>query len=496
MSQPPLRKTSFAGDVLKLVGGTTIAQALAILVAPLLTRLYAPEAFGIAALFASVLSIINVISCMRYQLAIVLPETDEEAANLLGVSLGFVVMITLLTIPIVWFGRWLIAGLLNAPALAPYLWLLPPLVAISGTSAALGYWNTRTKHFGRLSISKIASSVVAAVSKLGAGLAGHATEAGLIGATALGAATSVAVLGGHAWRDDRHLLRQCINWPGMVRVLRRYRKFPMYSTWTGLINTLSWQLPTLMLAAFFSPAVVGFYSLANRLVRTPMQLIGGSVARVFYTRAAEAQHGGSLDAVVREVYDRLVAYGLFPMLLITLAGKEFFAIVFGEQWAVAGTYAQILGVYMFFVFISSPLSQLFSVLERQEVALMTNVLLLLTRYAALWLGGSFGNVLLTLVLFSLSGVVVYGGFSLWIMRAAGIPLRHWWGPILRCSLTAMAFLSPAWLVRTLFNLPPWGVLGLFGLCAIAYYAWLLVHDGQVVELVKRAYAILPWVDGV
>ena len=78
-------KTSFAGDVLKLVSGTTLAQAIGILITPILTRLYAPEAFGTLALFTSITSILSVIACMRYELAIMLPESDEEAANLLGV---------------------------------------------------------------------------------------------------------------------------------------------------------------------------------------------------------------------------------------------------------------------------------------------------------------------------------------------------------------------------------------------------------------------------
>lgn len=45
------RKTSFAGDVMKLVSGTTFAQVVGVLASPLLTRLYAPEAFGASALF-------------------------------------------------------------------------------------------------------------------------------------------------------------------------------------------------------------------------------------------------------------------------------------------------------------------------------------------------------------------------------------------------------------------------------------------------------------
>lgn len=65
----PLRKqTSFRGDVLRLVSGTGIAQLIAILAAPILTRINGPKAFGVAALFASLTAIISVVACLRCEL--------------------------------------------------------------------------------------------------------------------------------------------------------------------------------------------------------------------------------------------------------------------------------------------------------------------------------------------------------------------------------------------------------------------------------------------
>lgn len=63
-----------------LVGGTTGAQLLAVLAAPLLTRLYTPEDFGLLAVYASLLGLIAVIASLRYELAIPLPTDDTEAA--------------------------------------------------------------------------------------------------------------------------------------------------------------------------------------------------------------------------------------------------------------------------------------------------------------------------------------------------------------------------------------------------------------------------------
>ena len=89
MSKP---SSSFAANVLKLVTGSVIAQGLGVLAAPVIARLFAPEAFGVAALFVSITGIIGVVACLRYELAIMLPKTDEEAANLLGISLFFVLI--------------------------------------------------------------------------------------------------------------------------------------------------------------------------------------------------------------------------------------------------------------------------------------------------------------------------------------------------------------------------------------------------------------------
>lgn len=125
------RSPSFATDVLKLVTGTTFAQVVTILASPLLTRLYGPEAFGFLALFTSITSIIGVIACMRYELAIMLPKTDEEAANLLGLSLLCVAVVSGLTVPALYFGGDALLSLLRAPGLGPYFIPVSPFVFVS-----------------------------------------------------------------------------------------------------------------------------------------------------------------------------------------------------------------------------------------------------------------------------------------------------------------------------------------------------------------------------
>ena len=132
-SPVPSRSSSFTTDVLKLVTGTTFAQIIAVLASPLLTRLYGPEAFGFLALSTSIItSIIRVVACMRYELAIMLPKTDEEAANLLGLSLLCVTVITGLTVPALYFGGDALLPLLRAPGPGSYPVLVSPFVFAGG----------------------------------------------------------------------------------------------------------------------------------------------------------------------------------------------------------------------------------------------------------------------------------------------------------------------------------------------------------------------------
>jgi len=159
---------SFASDVLTLVGGTTFAQIVSLLAAPILTRLYGPEDFGVWALFISVTGIIGVIACLRYELSIMLPESDEDAINLLALSIAIVIMTSIVTIPLIYIFKDPLVVALNSPQLENYVWLIPPFILISGVFLALNYWNSRTKNFKRLSFAQVSSSLSSTGTQIGA----------------------------------------------------------------------------------------------------------------------------------------------------------------------------------------------------------------------------------------------------------------------------------------------------------------------------------------
>ena len=396
-----LAKNAFVRGVSVLMGGTASAQVLLVLAAPLLTRLYSPEDFGLLAVYASLLSLIGVISSLRYELAITLPEDDGEAANVAVLCLILVVLSTILTGVLVLLMGSAIAAALGVPKLAGYLWLLPAGVLLTGFYSVFNYWAVRTKRFTTIAGTKLRQAVATLAIQLAAlKLGGIALLLGQVAGQGVGTTT----LGLPAIKSAEF---KQVSWAGIKKVASRYRRAPIFSTWAGLVNTAGHQLPPLIFAAFFSAGAAGLYALANRLLAMPANLTGGALAQVFLSHGVESHREGNLGLLYSKLQNTLIQIGLPPTLLIVLVGPELFAVVFGQEWREAGVFAQWLAVGAFIGFVVSPLSIIFTIMEEQRMGLMLQLILFILRLVGISIGIFLDNLLVAVALFSAGGVIGY-----------------------------------------------------------------------------------------
>lgn len=433
------RNSTFAADVLKILSGTAIAEILVVLTAPIVTRLYGPEAFGLSALLFALIGIIGVIACLRYEFSIVLPQDDKVAANLFAISLLSVCMIALLTGLITVFGAYTIASMLRTPEIENYLWIVPVGVLFTGFFMALNYWNTRLRHFERLSTARVTNSVTTVGIQLGAGFLGYTFAGSLIGALIFGLMASMTTLAIQTWKESINLFFEAVSLENILSGFKRYIKFPLFDTWSALLNNVSWQLPLFLLAFYFSPVVVGLYSLGFIVLQTPFRLVGAAISQVFLQRASVAAKDGTLGPLTENMVIVLIKLGLLPMLLLSIVGATLFSVFFGEQWAEAGVYAQILSVFIFVNFVSDPLHHLWVVLERQGFGLKFNVVNIITRLFALMLGGILGDARLAILLFAVTGIGTYSYVSYRITLFSGAR----WKTIIRAILIGIIRFIPA-----------------------------------------------------
>ena len=466
-----LPKSPFARGVSVLVGGTASAQILLVFAAPVLTRLYTPEDFGLLAVYASLLALIGVISSLRYQLAIPLPEDDVEAANVAVLSLLLIFITTALTaVFVIMFGT-PIAELLGVPALANYLWLLPVGVLFSGAYTVLNYWSVRTKRYSILARTKLTQALATLAIQLGTfKFGGIGLLLGQVAGQSVG--TGSLARPALAMSAFKH-----VSWDGVKMAAVRYRKFPIFSTWEGLSNTAGIQLPPIIFAALFSPFAAGLYALAHRVLQLPMSLVGAAIGQVFFANAAEAHRVGKLGVLVEQLHGKLAHIGFPPALLLMLLGPDLFALVFGENWRQAGDFARWMAPWLYLVFVSSPLSTLFAVTEQQKQGLAFQLILLVSRVAAIGVGAWLDDLMLTIILFAGVSALCLLGFLFWVAHIAGNAPQTMIQPTLRAAGVAIFCAVPifASLVMADAFVNAWHYALLLSLLLIAGRYWQLLR---------------------
>ena len=488
MANKEKKKNGFTGHVLNLVSGTVIAQTITLITAPIICRLFPPEAFGTCSVFVAITSLLGVIVCLRFDYAVVLPERDEEAINLMAVSLVAAIVVSGMGGFLIWMGKAPLVRWLKSPELGPYLWIVPVALLIQGLFQSLNAFNSRRKYFARLSVARVAASLTTSTVPIGMSAMGQSSPGALIWSWFAGTVVFTLTLGIKIAEEICEDIRKFVRLDRMLLGVKHYWRFPLIDVWGGFINNLSWLLPTLVFSAFFSQTIVGYYSLANRVVLMPMILIGDAIARIFFQRTAELRSKpDDLSKTVQRVFRTLSCLGFLPALSLVIIGPELFTVVFGANWIEAGKYAQILGIWMFFLFIASPMSPLFMVLGRQELSLTIHFSIFITRIIALVSGGLTNNIYLTLWLWSGTGILVYGGMAFCIMNLARIPYSFVFQTLLRYLLYSIPIALALLLAKSLFKQSPRLILMASVVPSMVYYFILLSRENRL-----SAMDFLPW----
>jgi O-antigen/teichoic acid export membrane protein len=409
-------KSDFKKNVLTLMAGTTIAQAIPIAISPILTRLYTPEEFGLFALFLAIVSIFGVVATMRYEMAIVQPEKREDAVNLVLLSAIISTAISLALFICIFVFNTEIKNSLGNSDIGTVLYWAPLSVLLIGLYKSLNYWHVRTKHFDMIAKSKVGKGASMASTQVGLGA--MAITGGLI----LGYVVSffVAVL---------MLLRSIIadrgfsiTLSGKSRLLKnakKYKRMPKYSALGALSNTISSQMPILVISRFYEMSVAGFFGLTIRVLSVPMSLVSEAVGQVLLQKLSEMHHTepAKKKPLVIKIFFTLTLIMVPFTVLIFVFGADIFAFVFGEQWREAGAMASIFVFSIAIRFAVSPLSMVLTLEHNVRLGVIWQSIYLVTISSILFVFSSLpiNELLIALVAHD---VVMYSLYFFFILKGS------------------------------------------------------------------------------
>ncbi|MEA2018328.1 MAG: oligosaccharide flippase family protein [Campylobacterota bacterium] len=408
-------KSEFSRNVLTLMTGTTIAQAIPFALSPIITRIYSPEDFGMFALYFSILGLVGVIATARYEIAIVLPKTDEDAINILALSLSITIFLTLLVSILIFFFKDSVLDLFNATDIGSLLYLMPLSLLLVGFYNSFNYWSNRKKRFKNISNSRVIQSLGTGSGQIGFGTSG--IFGGMILGNIIGSIFSTTILIKKFIQNDTLLIKN-IDKNKAIEQMKIYKDFPLVNSFHVFSDVAKTSLSVMLISAYFGSAVLGFYALSIRVLQAPLGIIGSSFGQVLYQRFNTAKENNeTIYDIAKNVMIKLILFALPIFITLYFISPELFAFVFGEKWRVAGEYTQILLPYLFMNFLISPISQIPIILNKQKqffyIALVGNIGMPLIIFICFKLNYSITNSLLVITFFF---TIYYSLIIIWILN--------------------------------------------------------------------------------
>jgi O-antigen/teichoic acid export membrane protein len=345
-----------------LISGTAIAQLIPILLQPILRRFFSPDIFGAYSVYTSLIGIIIVISSLRYELAIILPKKDNEAAGVffLAVILALVFNIFLLFSIIIWKTKILL--FLNlSDAFADYLYIVPLGAFLFSTYQSINYWLIRKKKFFPISLNKF----------IRRGIEGTAQIAfkflkishGLIYGDIIGQVANV--ISGIFQGSKTSLSLRLFSWEKIKYVLKKYSEYPKFNVVPAFMSACSYLLPAIIINKFYSSEITGYFDLSKLLLSIPLALIASSISNVLLQRVSEKN---KLKVSIRkDLLSILIFVGvsvIFEITIIMFWAEDVFRICFGAKYGFSGSISKILVWAFAYNFIVSSFSSIFISLNK------------------------------------------------------------------------------------------------------------------------------------
>lgn len=435
-------KNNFVKNIFILSFSTVIAQLINILFTPIISRTYSPENFGFFSLIRSIITILAIVATGQYDQALFLPKDDQEARWLSIGSFFLTVSFSIIVCVFIIFLR-SINILLND--FIYFCFIVPLGILFFSTDNILTNYLIRNKKYRYVGQRQILKSIIN-VSLIVIFALLNLKYVGLI----LSFLISSLIINIYLFFQFSIKLKD-LDFKNIFHLFKNYIKFPKYDMLSSLINIFSSSLPIFLFTLFYNREVVGSYSFTNNLLAVPMTFIGVSVSKVFYQECStKTQENESISNFVKKVFDNLINLIIVPMFVAVVFGDILFSFLFGQQWKMAGQFAQFLALWQLMIFISSPLSNLLRIYNKQNILLFWNIIMIVLRFLSIWFGWFISkNPLLSIIFFSITGSIGCLLLVLYILKISKVDFSK---EIVRKLTISSLILIPLILLRLVIKL--------------------------------------------
>ncbi len=388
-------------NITVLLSGNVLSQIILFISTPYLSRIYNPTDFGVTSIFTSLTTILALFTTGRYEFSILTQKKSVGISLSLVLILSFIVSILILVLlPYILRINQINSFVLLHDLSFNYL-LVPFFILIIGWSTGFQYYIQNKKNYKTLSFVAIIQTLI---NVLLAVLFNYLDiKHGLIYSLILSQCFSCLSI--FAFVRFKYNFKITFDMQELVQYAKDNINYPKYLLMSDLSLVLNQQLTSILFGIMYNLEIVGFISIAIRLLKLPNILISSSISSVLRIEFAELKSLGNnmaLSNLFNKVFKKLVLYSLPFFIIGYFVMPYIITMYFGNRWELAGIYSQALIILIYFEFISSCINSVFYILDNQKIYMRLQIFrMVIGSFVILLLGKIGTEVLYVLYVYSI-----------------------------------------------------------------------------------------------
>jgi lipopolysaccharide exporter len=366
-----LFRHSLAVNTARILSANILIQIISFFTLPFFARIYLPEDYGMWGIFIFLSGLITVISGLRYELAVMIPVSDNEASILVRVAKTNNLIINGTLLLLFFFTADFISAIMQLKTGTWLIMLIPLHSYFTGFNTLMAQWMSRKRKFRQLSAIRVFQSLLNIILSFVMGYLFNWHYKALI------LSTFISVLAG----DILFLFYSGVSFYSgfifrrsvMIRYIMKYKNFLYFSSPLALLNFFTTNILSYLLQLNFGSYILGLYTNATRLINTPLSLISASFSTVFYQQFSRTKSKVRLLTI-----SFILLLIIFTSLLLPfiLWGDELISWYLGEKWRPSSEFIRILSVVTIMSFTTGSISTIFSYLQKEDVVLLWQIIYL------------------------------------------------------------------------------------------------------------------------
>lgn len=397
-----------------------LSQLIVFVGTPLITRIYSPEDFADVSILSALIQCLGVFATLRYDNAIPLCDSEEEADSLFIICSIFNIVFSISIFFLLLLMRKIDFNFFTLKN-QNYILFVPIGVSLYGFVNLLSFYSTRTHEFKKIGVSRVLQSFTSIFANISIAYTSKPLLGPII-AYLFQIGFGVVYMSNHIFLKLKLLKSNKHNFTSLMFVAAKFKNFPKFSLVEALMQMVSIQLPFFYLNYINSESESGYLMNALKFSQIPIVLISSSISQVYYGHIKNNLDKGTLYPIAKDILSKLFRLVVMPLIILLPFYPLIFQTYLGVHWVRSGELLQWIIPYIISYIFFSIFSVNFYANNRFKESFFVQVVIFVVRLLTLVVGHQYFPII-SLEIFFISSAIIYIIFTGYALSIINISLK-------------------------------------------------------------------------